>query len=254
MLELHSESQGAGEPLLLVHGLFGSATNWRGIARRLGEQRRALAVDLRNHGRSPHHPAMDYPHMAQDLDAFIACLDAGPVDVLGHSMGGKAAMLLALTRPDRIRRLVVVDIAPVGYGHSHADLVSAMQKVDLAGIKSRTEADRQLQSAVPETGVRLFLLQNLALAQGRYHWRLNLAALAEHMRDIIGFPDVGSSTFSGPTLFINGERSDYILPEHRDLIHRYFPAACFETIAGAGHWVHADQPDALIDSVLDFLD
>jgi esterase len=225
-------------PILIAHGLFGSARNWGVIARRLAEGRHVLAVDMRNHGESPWSDSHSYADLAADLAEVIAA-HGSTADVVGHSMGGKAAMALALTHPGAVRRLVVADIAPVAYGHSQQPMIDAMRAVDLARVESRRDADAQLAAIVPEDGVRAFLLQSLDVAGRR--WRLNLDALSAEMPLIVGWPDL-SGSFGGPALFLSGALSDYVKPEHRDTIRSLFPATRFAKIPGAGHWLHAEKP------------
>ncbi len=210
-----------------------------------------IAVDMRNHGDSKWDLAHGYEELAADLSAVIAG-HGGQADVLGHSMGGKAAMQLALSAPARVRRLVVADIAPVAYGHTQRHLIKAMQALDLEGLGLRSEADRRLALAVPDTGVRAFLLQSLDLKAAPARWKLNLAALDAEMERIIGWPGTAGQ-FAGPTLFVKGALSDYIRPEHRAAIMAQFPAAEFAEIAGAGHWLHADAPREFEAVVREFL-
>lgn len=244
-----SDGPEASPPLLVAHGLFGSARNWNTLAQRLARGRRVVAVDMRNHGASPWDAAMDYPAMAGDLAATIRTECGGLADVLGHSMGGKAAMVLALAEPARVNRLVAADIAPVAYTHTHAHTVAAMQALDLGAVTRRGDADRMLAEAIPDRALRGFLLQSLALDGGRAAWRLNLAAIAAHMADLIGFPDT-AARFDGPAVFLHGGASDYVTEAHHPAIRRLFPHARFETLAGAGHWLHAEQPDAFTAAVL----
>jgi pimeloyl-ACP methyl ester carboxylesterase len=236
-------------PLLIAHGLFGSARNWGVIARRLSDRGEVVAVDMRNHGASPWSDRHDYPAMAADLAAVIAALPGGRADVLGHSMGGKAAMVLALTAPERVARLVVADIAPVAYAHSQQPQIDAMRRVDLTRVASRAEAEAAMQAASPE--IAAFLLQSLDLAGRR--WRLNLDVLEREMPAIIGFPDL-PGRFDGPALFVSGALSSYVRPEHHGAILRRFPAAVFAQIPGAGHWLHAERPRAFEAAVRAFLD
>jgi pimeloyl-ACP methyl ester carboxylesterase len=233
-------------PLLIAHGLFGSARNWGVIAKRLAETRQAVAVDMRNHGDSPWSEVHDYPAMAGDLAEVID----GRWDVLGHSMGGKAAMVLALTHPEKVNRLVVADIAPVAYGHTQAHLVEAMERLDLSAIATRGDADRALAADVEDPGVRAFLLQSLDVREKR--WRLNLDVLGREMPKILSFPEV-EGQFDGPALFLSGANSFYVLPEHRDRIRALFPAARFAKIPGAGHWLHAEKPREFEAAVAAFL-
>lgn len=244
--------EGPGAALLIAHGLFGSARNWGAMARRLGTDRRVVAVDMRNHGVSPRGRA-GYEEMAADLAAAIEETGA-PMDVLGHSMGGKAAMVLALTRPELVRRLVVGDIAPAIYGHTQMPLIEAMRALDLAALDSRRAADRALTENVPEAAVRAFLLQSLELrAEGGPRWAFDLEALAEGMARILGFPEV-SGRFDGPVLFLAGDESDYLIPDHEQGIRALFPAAQIGRLPGAGHWLHAEAPDAFETAVRGFLD
>lgn len=225
-------------PLLIAHGLFGSARNWGVLAKRLSDTRRVLAVDMRNHGSSFWSDAHGYLDLADDL-AEVIHAHGGVADVVGHSMGGKAAMALALTHPSRVRGLVVADIAPVAYGHTQQPMIDAMRAVDLSAVDRRSDADAQLAPSVPEAGVRAFLLQSLDVAE--QCWRLNLDALSANMPLILGWPDLGGRC-EAPTLFLSGGASDYILPEHRAGIKHLFPSAKFAKIPGAGHWLHADKP------------
>lgn len=236
-------------PLLIAHGLFGSARNWGAIAKRLSDARRVIAVDMRNHGDSPWFESHAYSDMAADLAEVIAA-EGGRADVLGHSMGGKAAMQLALTRPELVGRLIVADIAPAAYGHSQNHLIAAMRGLDLAGVESRGEADRRLAATVADPSVRAFLLQSLDLKAGR--WRLNLDVLEREMARITGWPGTGGR-FDGPVLFLSGALSDYVKPEHRAEIKRLFPGARFAKIPGAGHWLHAEKPREFEAAVRAFL-
>ena len=200
-------------PLLIAHGLFGSARNLGVIAKRLSKRRQVSAVDMRNHGASPWFDTNSYGDMAGDLAAEISQRS----DVLGHSMGGKASMILALQHSEKVRKLVIADIAPVEYSHTQAHLIKAMSALDLSSVETRGDADRQLQRHIEEPGVRAFLLQSLDVKEKR--WRINLDVLEAEMDKIIGFPDV-SGQFDGPTLFLSGTESDYVRPEHRSRIKR----------------------------------
>lgn len=229
-------------PLLIVHGLFGSGRNWGAIAKRMSDRGTVLAVDMRNHAGSFWDDRHDYPILAEDLAKVIEA-EGQPVDVLGHSMGGKAAMVLALTRPELVRRLIVADIAPVAYGHSQNHLIAAMRGLDLQGLAARAEADRRLARSVGDPQVRAFLLQSLDLRADPPVWRLNLDALERQMDRITGWiEDRDLTPFTGPTLFLAGADSDYVRPESRDTIRRLFPKARLARIPGAGHWLHAEKP------------
>lgn len=240
-------------PLVIVHGLFGSARNWGAVARRLSAGRRVIVPDLRNHGESPHLPEHAYADLAADLAELIDG-QGGRADVLGHSMGGKAAMMLALTWPDRVRRLIVADIAPAAYTHDQRQHIAAMRALPLDGLATRAEADRRLALTTADPGLRAFLLQSLDLkAQGGPRWRLNLDTLDAAMPAILGWP-APAGRFDGPTLFLSGADSTYVRPEHRDAILAQFPAARFARIPDAGHWVHADRPREFEAAVEVFLD
>lgn len=239
-------------PLVIAHGLYGSARNWNVIARRLADIREVVAVDMRNHGESPRFASQSYPDMAADLAQVIRSL-GGPVDLLGHSMGGKAAMQLALTEGALLRRLVVADIAPVAYGHDQSHYARAMQALDLTGLTTRAEADRRLAETIDDPGLRAFFLQSLDLkAEGRPRWRLNLPVLESEMDKIVGWPDT-EGRFDGPALFLTGAESHYVRPEHRDRIRALFPKARFAKLPGAGHWLHADKPREFEETVRVFL-
>ena len=253
-LDLAFQDYGEGLPLVILHGLFGSGRNWTGIARRLAAAWHVYALDLRNHGDSPWAEAMDYPAMAGDVSAFLDRQGLDRVALVGHSMGGKTAMALALTQPERIGSLTVVDIAPVTYPQTHQGYVEALQALNLGGITRRAEADVALRSSIPEAGIRAFLLQNLVARDGGFAWRFNLAALGAGMAGISGFPEApGQGGYDGPTLFLGGGLSDYITADHRDVIRRLFPRASVETIAAAGHWVHAEAPEPFLEALQAFL-
>ena len=224
-------------PLVIAHGLFGSGRNWGVIAKRLSATRPVVVVDMRNHGHSPWYDSHGYEDMARDLAEVIAPL--GQVDLLGHSMGGKTAMVTALTHPDLIRRLIVADVAPVPYGHTQMDNIDAMEAVDLSQITRRSEAEAQLAAQGLEKTLQSFFTQSLDVPEKR--WRLNLKTLRTEMPKILSFPDIDGH-FDGPTLFLSGAASDYVRPEYRPRIKALFPAARFAKIPGAGHWLHAEKP------------
>lgn len=230
-----------GNPLLIAHGLFGSGRNWQSVAKRLG--RRCVMVDMRNHGDSPWSDDHSYAAMASDLAAVIEARGGGPMNVFGHSMGGKAAMMLALERPDLVGHLLVGDIAPVTYDHSLMRLVKAMQSLDLAGLERRSQADRRFAELVEERAIRGFLLQSLDAQAGR--WTLNLDVLEAQMDAIVGWPEI-EGRFEGPVTVLRGATSDYVQPVHEDRIRAHFPSAEIVTIPDAGHWFHAENPDATV--------
>lgn len=237
--------------LLIVHGLFGSARNWGVIARHLADVRTVHVVDMRNHGQSPRAATQSYPDMAADLAEVILSLGA-PMDVLGHSMGGKAAMQLALSQPELIRKLVVADIAPVAYNHDQTQHIDAMRRLDLHGLTSRSEADRRLSATVPNPALRAFFLQSLDLKAQPPVWRLNLDVLEEQMPLIVGWPGT-TGQFEGPTLFLAGALSHYVKPDYRDIIRQSFPKSHFAKLPGAGHWLHAERPREFEKAVQVFL-
>ncbi|CAA7620250.1 alpha/beta fold hydrolase [Magnetospirillum sp. UT-4] len=229
--------------MVLLHGLLGSSRNWGGVAQALAGRWRVIAPDLPNHGASPWSETMDYPVMAREVARLIAERAGGRAAVIGHSMGGKVAMLLALTRPELVERLMVVDIAPVAYGHTFAPYIRAMRAAPVATARRRADVECAMHGIVDNPRVRAFLMQNLDGRPGFYRWRSNLAVLGAAMDDILAFPRLDPDAhYDGPALFLHGEESDYVLPAHEDLIAALFPAARIDSIAGAGHWLHADRP------------
>ena len=254
MPRLHYQRAGSGEPLLILHGLFGPGRNWQSHARRLAEFFDVVTVDLRNHGQSFHADEMDYPLMATDVERLIGDLDLGACNLLGHSMGGKVAMVLALQRPELLAKLVVADIAPVVYAHDHDELVDAALGLSLDAIGSRADADRGLQSAVPDPGLRAFLLQNLVRDGDNWRWRVNWRAIQRNMRQLTDFVDLADDWHVDlPALFIRGGKSDYVGAGEIEQIERHFDNAEIATVDDAGHWLHAERPQAFLERVLEFL-
>ncbi|WP_300036336.1 alpha/beta fold hydrolase [uncultured Roseobacter sp.] len=235
--------------VIIVHGLYGSGRNWGVIAKRLSDRFRVITPDMRNHGMSPRTDSHSYPDMAGDLAELIAHL-GGPMHVVGHSMGGKASMLLALTRPDLVARLIVADIAPVSYGHSQIQYINAMRAVDLSKVTRRSEAEAQLAQLGVEPALCSFFTQSLDVPGKK--WRLNLDTLAAEMDKILGFPQV-DARFEGDTLILSGALSDYVQRDHRPEIKRLFPQSHFAKLPGAGHWLHAEKPRAFEAAVRTFL-
>ncbi len=241
---LHTIEAGQGAPVALLHGLFGRAQNLGAVARRLAPHQRVISIDLRNHGASPHAPGMDYPTQAADVLETLAALNALPAALLGHSMGGKTAMAAALAAPGSVTRLLVADIAPVAYNHHNAGIAAALRSMPMPPGMTRADADRHLRAAIPDAAVRAFLLQNF-LPGGAPAWRIGLDEIAADMATIESWPHFPPGTrYDGPTLFVSGAHSDYVLPTHHAAIRELFPQARFDTIPNAGHWLHADQPEA----------
>lgn len=236
-------------PLVIAHGLYGSARNWGVIAKRLSDTRQVIAVDMRNHGHSGWNDSHSYEEMADDLAAVIGEF-GGEADIVGHSMGGKAAMILALRHPC-VRRLVVADIAPVTYTHTQVGFIQAMRDVDLDLVDRRSDAEAQLAGLGVEKALQSFFTQSLDVTGKR--WRLNLDALERNMATIMSFPTV-LDHWEGPALFLSGGASDYVTREHRPAIKALFPAARFAKIPGAGHWLHAEKPREFEAAVRVFLD
>jgi esterase len=246
---------GAGDPLVILHGLFGSRRNWTSIASSLGRHHRVLAVDLRNHGTSPWDDRHDYPALAADIARFIEVEVGGRAPVVGHSMGGKTAMMLALTRPELVKQLVVVDIAPTVSRGPIGEVLQILRSVPLERFTTRAEVQAALAETIPDPKLRGFLMLNVVAGPTGLSWAVNLDALARHFDLIAGFPEVPTPrAYPGPALFLVGGNSDYVRPEHHTEMRRLFPAATIEVIPGAGHWVHADAPAAFVAALERFLE
>jgi pimeloyl-ACP methyl ester carboxylesterase len=261
----------SGPRVVFVHGLFGQGKNWTTIARGLADDHRVTLVDLPNHGHSPWTDRVHYLDMVEMLAAELEHMGE-PVTLVGHSMGGKVAMQLALRRPELLRALVVVDIAPVEYplqggrtddpdeeASPFAAFIAAMRALDLDELKTRDDADAALRSAVPSRMVRSFLLQSLARegvgAGGGWRWRLNLELLERDLGELRGFPEPpAGATFDGPVLWIAGANSTYVLDEDRPLMDALFPATRLVRIKNAGHWVHSEQPEVFLTTLRLFLE
>ncbi|XP_006155037.1 protein ABHD11 isoform X1 [Tupaia chinensis] len=255
------DGEAALPAVVFLHGLFGSKTNFNSIAKALAQQtgRRVLTVDARNHGDSPHSPDMSYEAMSLDLQGLLPQLDLVPCVLVGHSMGGKTAMLLALQRPELVERLIAVDISPMETTSvsNFVTYMAAMRAIDIPAevprSRARKLADEQLSPVVQDIAVRQFLLTNLVEVDGRFVWRVNLDALAQHMDTIMAFPRRQDS-YPGPTLFLLGGNSQFVHPSHHPEIRRLFPRAQMKTVPDAGHWVHADRPQDFIAAIRGFLD
>lgn len=251
-MHLYSQQQGTGKPLVILHGLFGSSDNWRTIAKQLATSRQVHTVDLRNHGRSPHSDIMNYPLMADDAALLIEQSINQSCDVIGHSIGGKVAMALAEQRPDLINKLIVVDIAPKAYKDRHSDIFQALQTLDIANMTRRSEADSALSESISDKAIRQFLLMNLASLDGQLKWRVNLPVLAQQYKELRKAV-CETTRCQHKTLFLCGERSDYIEQIDNELIVDRFPNAKIATIEGVGHWIHAEAPELFLQQVEAFL-
>lgn len=242
----------APPPIVLLHGLFGRARNLGTVQRRLSMTRRTLAIDLRSHGDSP-HGRMDYPTMALDLMETLAGHDALPATLVGHSMGGKVAMTLALTRPEAVASLLVVDIPPAPTAHGSAAIAEALRSVAFPSRLDRAQADALLAPAIREAEIRHLMMQNLRLGDGP-GWTIGLEEIVASMRDIEGWPSIAQGArYEGPTLFLAGERSPYIRPEHHAAMRRLFPAHRTLVIEEAGHWLHAERPARFLEVLQAFV-
>jgi len=254
-LQLHCIDTGVAEsvdtaiPLVVLHGLFGSADNWRSHIKQWQVDRRVIAVDLRNHGRSPHVEGMRYAAMASDVVALLDELDVERFDLLGHSMGGKVAMTLARLHSARVAHLIVADIAPVAYEHGHDEIFAAMRRVETGQPTSRREAAAIMEEEIESAPTRQFLATNLVRGDdGVMRWRVGLDEIGAGYEDIIAPPD-GDQPFEGPALLIRGGDSHYVLDRHRDAVAAIMPNVEWQTLEGAGHWLHAEQPEAFRDAV-----
>jgi len=244
-----------GPPVVIVPGLFGSTSNWRSFAKSLSDKWPVFVVDPRNHGRSPHADTHTYADMVEDLREFLDDKRLNSVILCGHSMGGKVVMAFALRYPERVSKLVVMDIAPVHYTHSHAPFLEELMKIDLLRLESRSEADRALKEAIPEVATRMFLLQSLSGTPGQYRWRINLPVLHKFMPQIVGFPDdeFAGKHSSVDAQFIFGGASDYVGEQHRSRIADLFVNAKLVGIPGAGHWLHVEKPGEVLSVLVKFI-
>jgi pimeloyl-ACP methyl ester carboxylesterase len=255
---LHTTSLGdRGSPVVFCHGLFGQGKNWAQIAKALAPDHRTLLVDLPHHGRSPWDEHFDFLEIADQVAGLLSADD--PVTLVGHSMGGKVAMVLALRHPDLVARLCVVDVSPVGYGRigEFAGYIGAMQKLDLAALDQRADADEALGEAVPNPTVRSFLLQNLRREGDSWRWQINLDVLGEELAEVSEWPEDrldGVAPYTGPVLWIAGARSDYVRDEYAAAMDRWFPHNRRVTIKNAGHWVHSEQPEVFVEVLRTFVD
>jgi pimeloyl-ACP methyl ester carboxylesterase len=252
-MDLFFREYGQGPPVVILHGLFGFSDNWQTMAKGLAAHHTVFTVDLRNHGKSPHLPTHSYPEMAEDVRAFMESRWMFHAAVIGHSMGGKVAMQLALHHPDAVEKLVVVDMDPGQATDSHRDIFIALRELDFSKVQTREAAEDFLRARVPDQGTRQFLLKNVTRRDdGTLAWKMNLPVLWEHYADILA--PVEGAPFDKPALFVRGGRSPYIKETDFALIRQLFPRAEIATIEGAGHWVHADKPAELLALLQRFLD
>lgn len=253
-MDLFYREYGSGPPLVILHGLLGAGGNWHTLARRVfGATHRVLVPDQRNHGRSPHGDAFDYATLADDLEDFLNARGLATTAIMGHSMGGKVAMEFALTRPERVDRLIVVDIAPRAYPDRHRPILDAMRAVDPSAMTRRNEVRDAVARHLADPEVVDLVLKNVERrGDGSMAWAVHLDAIERHYLHIMDGLDTWA-TYDGPTLFVRGDRSDYVRDEDLETIRAFFPTAVLETVADAGHWVHADHPAAFSRVVRSFL-
>ena len=253
-VKLHYTSQGQGKPVFIIHGLLGSSRNWSSFSKKLSESFQVITIDLRNHGHSGHADTMTYADMSSDILALMEDLGLERASLIGHSMGGKVAMTFALQHRSMIEQLVIMDIAPVSYKNELLPLLDAMMGLPIEEITSRNQADSLLSPLVPDTSLRLFLLQNLIQDGDNYRWRVNLNSIRKSLIDIDGFPaPISVKSHPVRTLFLGGAESGYLMPHHYPIVKKYFPKAQIHIIDGAGHWIHIDRPDKVLERVLSFL-
>lgn len=253
-VRLNYKSSGASDNpnLVILHGLFGDLNNWKAIAIRLSDQFHVHCMDLRNHGDSPHTHGMTYTGMAADVAFTCKSLEITHTHVIGHSMGGKTAMQLALDTPALVDQLAVVDIGPRKYKHHHNRIIEGLQLISTTDLESRKQADLLLQPYAPEAGIRSFLLKNLVRTDdGQYKLRVNIDEISARYDDIAG-PIQSNSKFDNPVLFIKGAESDYLTDEDRAPIAELFNNPSLKTIGGAGHWPHSEKPDVIYKILTDF--
>ncbi len=253
-LDLSYREFGKGVPMIILHGLMGSKQNWWSIAKKLSDSCHIFTLDARNHGDSPHTDTMSYSEMAQDVVEFMDKQHLNKTSLIGHSMGGKTAMLVALNYPDRVEQLIVADVAPVSYSNNHPALLNILKKLDLEQIRERTDVDSQLQHQVPDPVMRGFLLKNLTRDRQHFRWKVNLDAIEQSISELQSFPVIREDCqYSDKTLFIGGDRSEYLKHQYHSQICKWFPNNKIIMLPNAGHWVHVEQPEHFIQAVRDFI-
>lgn len=254
-MKLFAKIAGRGYPVIALHGLFGSLENLGVLTRPLSESFTVHALDLRNHGRSPHCEIMDYHAMAQDVLTYMDGNGLQSAHLLGHSMGGKVAMMVALLNPARVSKLVVLDIAPVTYTERrHLDIFAGLQAINLHTLTDRKAADQQLAEYEPDANVRAFLLKNLHKNEdGQFRWRLGLDAIVDQYSEILAFKPPAKAQFDKPVLFVKGADSNYIVESHREQVMALFPTAQLKAIQHTGHWLHAQKPVQVLHVMERFL-
>ena len=260
-MKLFFRKLGEGQPLVILHGLFGMSDNWLTIGKELSKNYSVFLVDQRNHGQSPHSDVFNYKVMSDDLFEFANEHHLNKAIIIGHSMGGKTAMQFSIEHPEKINKLIVVDIAPKYYSHHHQEIINALLSMDLSKIKSRKEAEEQLSLKIKDESTKQFLLKNLywlpcakaSRSAESLGWRFNLETLSKN-KDVVGEAINENNHFDKPTLFVKGEKSDYILDEDMSLIKKIFPKAELITIPNSGHWVHADNPKEFLKDLVNFIE
>jgi len=251
---LQYKQLGFGPPVIILHGLLGNHRNWLTVGKKISGSFSVFLPDARNHGSSPHLPHMDYFDLADDLYSFILQKQLQDVTLIGHSMGGKTAMIFALNNPEIVKQLIVIDIAPINYKNELVDLFDIMLGLDTSLLKNRADATAYFKASIDDHGFNQYLVSNLKFENGQFKWRINLPVIADSISTIRAFPKIDENKiYMGSTVFINGEQSDYVLDQHQPLILEKFPNAIFRTIPRSGHNPHVDQPDHLneiLDAVL----
>ena len=253
-VKLHYNIFGEGKPVIVLHGLFGSSRNWQSVAKTLSENFQIITPDLRNHGQSFHAESMSYTEMAEDVLELIKINSLDNVSLIGHSMGGKVAMINALLHSHVIDKLAVLDIAPVSYEHRYGKLFQAMQNLPLDQIKNRNEAEEILNDQINDLFLTQFLLQNMVRAEDGFKWRINLPAIQSNIESISSFPDMGNDKqYDKPALFLGGKNSHFVQPEYHDEIKKHFPNAEIELIENTGHLLHIEQPEVVVERIRQFI-